>query len=122
MKSKWKDPSKTCGDCVHRWACAAWNVGGIDGFLKQDAKNCSNFQAEIPKTNGDHIRAMSDEDAVDYLLLNPEVDYDVCKCCFYGNKVSDDRGICLTQSGSCCVDYRADALKEWLKQPYKEGK
>lgn len=40
MKNK-HGSKKTCSDCVHQWACAAWNVGSITSM---DATNCANFE------------------------------------------------------------------------------
>jgi len=34
-------PKQTCSDCVHYWACAAWNVGSI---ANMDGTNCVNFE------------------------------------------------------------------------------
>lgn len=34
-------PKQTCGDCIHRFACAAWNVGSI---TNADATNCTNYE------------------------------------------------------------------------------
>jgi len=31
----------TCSDCVHRWACAAWNIGSI---ANMNVTNCANFE------------------------------------------------------------------------------
>lgn len=31
-------PEVTCADCIHEWACQAWNVGHIHDM---DASNCS---------------------------------------------------------------------------------
>jgi len=55
---------KICGDCIHRWACASWNIGDLS-FT--DATHCTNYQNEIVKTNGDRIRAMSDEELSEWL-------------------------------------------------------
>ena len=29
MSKKPKKPTVTCADCIHEWACQAWNVGNI---------------------------------------------------------------------------------------------
>ena len=34
-------PWRTCGDCIHEYACAMWNVGTLQNT---DATNCVNFQ------------------------------------------------------------------------------
>lgn len=40
MKPKNNPASKpvTCADCIHEWACNAWNVGNIHNM---DARNCA---------------------------------------------------------------------------------
>ena len=34
-------PGRTCGDCIHEYACGMWNVGTLQNT---DATNCVNFQ------------------------------------------------------------------------------
>ena len=42
MPKKAKSVSnQQCGDCVHHWACATWNVGSI---ASMDGTNCANFE------------------------------------------------------------------------------
>lgn len=53
-----------------------------------------------PKTNADHIRAMSDEDLAEFLR------WDIC------SKVCGDNRMCNGWCDECVIG--------WLKQPYKE--
>ena len=70
------------------------------------------------KTNADRIRAMSDEELAEFLILSPEIEFDVCRFCKFGNPTpSDCRGMCLNGYGACDAESNADAFKKWLKQP-----
>ena len=43
MKSKKRNEKyRTCADCIHEWACQAWNVGTIH---EMDAGICANYEA-----------------------------------------------------------------------------
>jgi hypothetical protein len=69
-------------------------------------------------TNADRIRAMSDEMLAEFLILSPEMEFDVCLLCQFGNPTPrDDRGQCLAGYGACDAESRAEAFKKWLKQP-----
>lgn len=74
----------------------------------------------VPMTNADRIRGMSDEELAEFLILSPEMEFDVCKFCEYGNTSGDDRGICLTKDGICRAEANCEAFKKWLRQPTKE--
>ena len=75
---------------------------------------CCDFSA---LTNADRIRAMSDEELAEFLILSPEMEFDVCRYCEYGNPTPmDDRGFC-----SCLANAKAEAFKKRLKQPVKDG-
>ena len=39
--AKKKSEKKTCGDCIHEYACAMWNVGSLHNT---DASNCVNHE------------------------------------------------------------------------------
>lgn len=39
--TKPKKPAKTCADCIHEYACQAWNVGHIHDM---DAAHCVNHE------------------------------------------------------------------------------
>lgn len=72
-------------------------------------------------TNGDRIRAMSDEILAEFIILSPEMEFDVCRCCKFGNPTqTDDRGQCLIEGGYCDAESRAEAFKKWLKQPMED--
>ena len=43
MKKMQNQEKITCGDCIHRWACAQWNVGDITNAL---ADTCANFESD----------------------------------------------------------------------------
>ena len=82
---------------------------------EQQTKECKGY---IPMTNADRIRAMSDEELAEFLILSPEMEFDVCLLCQFGNKTPmDDRGQCLSGYGACDAESRAEAFKKWLKQP-----
>ena len=88
-------------------------------FKGKDMKkgNCKGY---IPMSNADRIRAMSDEELAEFLILSPEMEFDVCRFCEYGNTSGDDRGICLTKDGICRAEANCAAFKKWLRQPAKE--
>lgn len=71
-------------------------------------------------TNADRIRAMSDEEMAEFLILSPEIEFDVCRFCEYGNTSGDDRSICLTDDGICRAEANCAAFKKWLQQPAEE--
>ena len=41
MGNKSKCKKRTCADCIHEWACQAWNVGHIH---EMDATNCAVYE------------------------------------------------------------------------------
>ncbi len=88
-------------------------------FKGNDMKN-GNCKGYIPMSNADRIRAMSDEELAEFLILSPEMEFDVCRFCEYGNTSGDDRGICLTKDGICRAEANCAAFKKWLRQPAKE--
>lgn len=71
-------------------------------------------------TNADIIRSMGDEELAEFLILSPEMEFDVCRFCTYGNTSGDDRGICLTDDGICRAEANCAAFKKWLQQPAEE--
>lgn len=76
------------------------------------------IEEEYYFTNADRIRAMSDEMLAEFLILSPEMEFDVCLLCQFGNPTQrDDRGQCLSGYGACDAESRAEAFKKWLKQP-----
>lgn len=38
---KHKQPSRTCGECIHQWACGSWNVGMLTNAA---ADHCTNYE------------------------------------------------------------------------------
>lgn len=66
---------------------------------------------EKPKTNGDMIRAMSDDELAG-IFGDMVENLDYCRCCPVFR--SGDRAVCV---GTCI-----DNFSEWLKQPAKRSK
>lgn len=96
---------------------------------KKDANKCKEYHGcgscnaweQGIFTNADRIRAMSDEELAEFIILSPEMEFDVCLLCQFGNKTpTDDRGQCLSGYGACDAESRAEAFKKWLKQPAEE--
>ena len=76
---------------------------------------CGRF--DKPKqTNADRIRAMSDEELAEFLILSPEMEFEPCRYCANGNTAPDDRGQCLRPNGHCYANDRCEAFKKWLKR------
>ena len=101
-------PKHTCGDCVHRWACAAQRGGGgIVSMMETDAKNCVNFRYEIVHTNADRIRSMSDEELAKEMLFFVPSDF---KKHYTG----------LSGGYFATADEAIQASLYWLRQPVKE--
>ena len=89
-----------------------------------EGTECDYFNQQVihaPLTNADRIRAMSDEELAEFLILSPEMEFDVCRFCEYGNTSGDDRGICLTKDGICRAEANCAAFKKWLRQPAEEA-
>lgn len=81
---------------------------------------CKDFEP-AQMTNADRIRAMDDEELAGFLILSPEIEFDVCCLCRYGNQTpTDDRGQCLALY-ACDSNARAKAFKKWLQQPCKDS-
>ena len=68
------------------------------------------------ETNADRIRAMSDEELAEFLILSPEMEFELCRYCINGNTAPDDRGQCLRPNGHCYANDRCEAFKKWLKR------
>ena len=96
----------TCEYCVKLKACSAKTIA------KDCEKNpeyegerfCPDFKKVL--TNVDHIRAMSDEELAEFLNRVKEP----CDCCHL-----------MDTEGACTETLCDDAMKSWLKQPYKEN-
>ncbi|SBW02476.1 hypothetical protein KL86CLO1_11652 [uncultured Eubacteriales bacterium] len=110
------DPS-AIARCPYKRSC-----GDNPYFL--DGSDCDKFNQKVlepPPTNADRIRSMSDKELAEFIILSPEMEFEVCRYCKYGNTVPDDRGQCLAPRGHCIAQDRCDALKIYLRQPVKEG-
>ena len=81
MAKKQNKPTKTCADCIHESACRGWTGGRCVSDVS--ASQCPNHQTvkesgaylcgvlderKRKKTNADCIRAMSDEELVNFLM------------------------------------------------------
>lgn len=77
--------------------------------------------AYVPKvfTNADRIRAMSDEEMAEFIMLSPEMEFSVCECCdvFRGHGAYTP---CGTDDGWCRAELRCNAFKKWLQEPAEE--
>ena len=87
MKSKKKNEKyRKCADCIHEWACQAWNVGTIH---EMDAGICANYEAVKDSTvywlgyragQADEVYVLNK--AVDlmaeYIVTLGRVDYHLC--------------------------------------------
>ena len=113
---------KDCHNCEHHtWGDEWWNCQTECNKCKytdmQGEKVPSNWKP-LPMTNADRIRAMTDEELAEFICLSPEMEFDVCRFCQYGNPTPmDDRGECLYDMGRCYAVARAEAMKKWLQQP-----
>jgi hypothetical protein len=72
-----------------------------------------------PMTNADRIRAMSDDDLAEFIMLSPEMEFVVCECCevFRGHGAYTP---CGTENGWCTAELRCSAFKKWLQQPVED--
>lgn len=93
---------RKCSDCAYRTMCAA--NAGAGGYLfdpeHEGEKYCPMFCAsKKPMTNGDRIRAMTDEQLTAVIACPYDCDSDMCP----------SNGTCF----DCCLN--------WLQQPVKEA-
>lgn len=72
--------------------------------------------AQPAMTNGERVRAMTDEELADFIMLSPEMEFGVCEHCqaFRGHGAYTP---CGTENGWCTAELRCDAFKKWLQQP-----
>ena len=82
------------------------------GTICVKCNQCGRFK----QTNADRIRAMSDEELAEFLILSPEMEFELCRYCINGNTAPDDRGQCLRPNGHCYANDRCEAFKKWLKR------
>ena len=87
MKSKKKeDKYRTCADCIHEWACQAWNVGTIH---EMDAGICANYEAVKDSTvywlgyragqaDGVYVLNKAIDLMAEYIVTLGRVDYFLC--------------------------------------------
>ncbi len=98
-----------------------WTIWGWSYFKKPQVTHWM----PLPKaptetaatTNADRIRAMSDEKMAHFLILSPEMEFDVCRYCNYWNPFQDDRYYCMHDGGRCFANARCEAFKKWLREP-----
>lgn len=70
-------------------------------------------------TNSDRIRAMTDDELVDFFYGSPEEEFGICYYCKnFGGAASPEP--CKAYNGYCIVEDKNEALKKWLKEPIKE--
>lgn len=106
---EWFDPAKN----EYRLGYSSYYIDNVVAWLAEYFEI-----VEKPKTNADRIRAMTDEELAEFICLSPEMEFDVCRFCQYGNPTPmDDRGECLYDMGRCYAVARAEAMKKWLQQP-----
>lgn len=108
--------------CCEQCAMQDW-CDGLEEVLLQASSRLDSLLSEndTPTTNSDYVRRLNDDEFADFLVLSPEIEFNICCLCKYGNHTpSDDRGQCLALY-ACNSKARAAAFKKWLKQPYKSS-
>ena len=85
-----------CKTCEYEKVCE------MPDFVRKDVKKCRTYQQKIPQTNGQKIRAMSDEELAEFLKQ-----YMSCGFCDARDRKNG------------CKDCNA-LLLEWLKSEAKE--
>lgn len=58
-KNKHVQAKRTCGECIHEYACSMWSIGMIHNM---NAENCCNF--ETVKDSSAYLIGLLDKDAV----------------------------------------------------------
>lgn len=89
-----------CGECERRWVCDI------------DPDKCDEWPDPVPMTNADHIRAMTDEELVEWLA-----DMWDCNYCSEHERLGDNPLLSAEQCDQKCEQHCLD----WLQQPVKEG-
>lgn len=122
MAKKQKQPTKTCTDCIHESACRIWTDGRF--ISDASASVCPNHETvkesaaylcgvlderKRKQTNADRIRAMSDEELLQFILsINNDGWPFACQ-----HKPECNLGApSLTACNEC--------FAQWLQQPAKE--
>lgn len=88
--------------CPSRELC-----GNIQDAMFMEGSDCDRFNrsvADQPMTNGDWIRSMGDGELAQFMC-------NLYSCC-----------VCPAAELCTSTDGKANGLKKWLRQPYKEGK
>ena len=119
MANKQKKPERTCDDCIHESACRLWTDGrkisdtsaslchGYETVKDSGAYLCGVLdERKRKRSNGDRIRAMSDEELA--VFLADEIDHGDC----YGCELE-----CATYECDKFEDSCHNAYYRWLKQP-----
>lgn len=100
-----------CGNCAnynlekmeHTDVCGECFIEGVNGKSTEPSK-----WEPLPPTNGDRIRAMTDEELSEWVVSFGTI----CEICSENTFVCDDETIAC---GRCAV-----GITNWLKQPAKE--
>lgn len=99
-------------------------IHGGDDFYDHQRRTAIDYavcflEGKKPMTNADRIRAMSDEELAEFIMLSPEMEFSVCECCevFRGHGAYTP---CETEDGWCRAELRCNAFKKWLQQPAEE--
>lgn len=79
-----------CGDCDRRWTCDI------------NPEDCNEWPDPVPMTNGDRIRAMSDEELA-CVLCDGDIVCDICEI--------------AGTDFACEPSYCRRATIDWLQQP-----
>lgn len=145
MAKKQKQPTKTCADCIHESACRVWTDGRA--ISDASASQCPNHETvkesgaylcgvlderKRKQTNGDRIRAMSDEELAKFLKSlafgreTPWADPFARKLCdncptiiCVAKETGEEMELheCDFEDGECP---HGDDILWWLKEPVEE--
>lgn len=108
--------NRTCGECKHfdktvtcnDYAKCSCKEQLVYGFVSPKQQSCKHFEPKHKPTNGDRIRAMSDEKLAELITG--------IKCCAYCNYSLDDFGNCSSHPEMDCEE----AILEWLKKEVED--
>lgn len=72
--------------CCERCAMQDW-CDGFEEVLLQASNRLDSLLPEngIPTTNSDYVRRLNDDELADFLVLSPEMEFNICCLCKYGN-------------------------------------
>lgn len=121
MEKKQKQPTKTCADCIHEYACRMWTDGR---YISDDsASRCPNHETvkesgaylcgvlderKRKQTNADRIRAMSDKELASFLA--DRFANESCNRLSECNMVTATQMEAIRHTWYCC-------WMDWLEQP-----